>query len=156
MTIDALRDTAVRDEAREALARGVAHLRSLQYPGGYWWGELESNSTIASEHVFMLHLFGLATDDLRRRLGNELLATQRDDGSWANWWNGPADLSTTVESYYALRLCGIPADDPSSRWVASSSLPRRRRRSSVARPNRWSMNTCSETIVLLDSSSPHQ
>ena len=60
----------------------------------------------------MLHLFGLATDDLRRRLGNELLATQRDDGSWANWWNGPADLSTTVESYYALRLCGIPADDP--------------------------------------------
>jgi len=112
VTIDALRDTAVRDEAREALARGVAHLRSLQYPGGYWWGELESNSTIASEHVFMLHLFGLATDDLRRRLGNELLATQRDDGSWANWWNGPADLSTTVESYYALRLCGIPADDP--------------------------------------------
>ena len=30
----------------------------------------------------MLHLFGLATDDLRRRLANELLATQRDDGSY--------------------------------------------------------------------------
>jgi squalene-hopene/tetraprenyl-beta-curcumene cyclase len=112
MSTDALRDTGIRDEARAALERGAAHLRSLQHPEGYWWGELESNSTIVSEHVFMLHLFGLATDDLRRRLGNELLATQRDDGSWANWWDGPADLSTTVESYYALRLCGIPADDP--------------------------------------------
>jgi squalene-hopene/tetraprenyl-beta-curcumene cyclase len=111
MSVDAVR-AAVRDEARETLERGVAHLRSLQYDEGYWWGELESNSTIVSEHVFMLHLFGLATDDLRRRLGSELLATQRDDGSWANWWGGPADLSTTVESYYALRLCGIPADDP--------------------------------------------
>ena len=88
MSIDALRDTGIRDEARDALERGAAHLRSLQYPDGYWWGQLESNSSIVSEHVFMLHLFGLATDDLRRRLGNELIATQREDGSWANWWDG--------------------------------------------------------------------
>ena len=32
--------------------------------------------------------------------------------AWANWYSGPADLSTTVEAYYALRLCGLPADDP--------------------------------------------
>jgi squalene-hopene/tetraprenyl-beta-curcumene cyclase len=112
VSLGALNDAGVHDEARVALARGVEHLRSLQHAGGCWWGELESNASIVAEHVFMLHLFGLATDDLRRRLGNELLATQRDDGSWANWFTGPADLSTTVEGYYALRLCGVPADDP--------------------------------------------
>ena len=92
------------------------HLRSLQHPDGYWWGELESNATIIAEHVFMLHLFGLATDDLRRRLGNELLATQRDDGVVGA--SGTAARPTSrrrSRRYYALRLCGIPADDPRMR-----------------------------------------
>ena len=80
----------------------------------------------------MLHLFGLATDDLRRRLGNELLATQRDDGSWANWWNGPADLSTTVESYYALRLCGMPGRRPAAWPAREGGGPRPRRRGAGA------------------------
>jgi squalene-hopene/tetraprenyl-beta-curcumene cyclase len=112
VTTGAATGAAVRDEARAALGRAVAHLRRLQHPDGYWWGELESNATITAEHVFMLHALGLATADLRRRLASELLATQRDDGSWANWYSGPADLSTTAEGYYALRLCGVPADDP--------------------------------------------
>jgi squalene-hopene/tetraprenyl-beta-curcumene cyclase len=105
----------VREQARATLERAAAHLRGLQHPEGFWWGELESNATITAEHVFMLHAFGLATDDLRRRLGNELLATQGPDGAWRNWYRGPADLSTTAEAWYALRLCGIPADDPRMR-----------------------------------------
>ncbi len=107
--------TSVREEAAEALRRGEARLRELQHPGGYWWAELESNATITAEHVFMLHAFGLATDDLRRRLDNELLDTQGDDGGWRVWYSGPPDLSTTAEAWYALRLCGVPADDPRMR-----------------------------------------
>jgi squalene-hopene/tetraprenyl-beta-curcumene cyclase len=103
-------DRTVRDDAREALARGAAHLRSQRAPEGFWWAELESNPTITAEHVFMLHALGLADDDRRRRLANELLATQCDDGAWRVWFSGPADLSTTVEAYYALRLCGVPSD----------------------------------------------
>lgn len=112
MTTGAAHDPGVRDHAHIALERGVAHLRSLQQPEGYWWAELESNATITAEHVFMLHALGLATDDLRRRLANELLATQEDDGAWRVWYSGPPDLSTTVEAYYALKLCGVPAHDP--------------------------------------------
>jgi squalene-hopene/tetraprenyl-beta-curcumene cyclase len=103
---------AVRDEAREALERGEARLRRLQSPEGYWWGELESNPTITAEHVFLLEALGLADDGLRRRLANELLAVQGGDGGWRVWYSGPADLSTTAEAYYALRLCGLPASDP--------------------------------------------
>ncbi len=105
-------DPAVRARAREALARGAAHLRSQRAPEGYWWSELESNPTITAEHAFMLHALGLADEDRCRRVANELLATQGDDGAWRVWFSGPADLLTTVEAYYALRLCGVPADEP--------------------------------------------
>lgn len=122
MTTETARGTATEDAARAALERGAAYLRSQRDPAGYWWAELESNPTITAEHVFMLHALGLADDDLRRRLANELLAMQGDDGAWRVWHSGPADLSTTVEAWYALRLCGVPADDP--RMVAGREAAR--------------------------------
>jgi squalene-hopene/tetraprenyl-beta-curcumene cyclase len=112
VTTGAAHAASVRDESREALARGEAHLRRLQSPEGYWWGELESNPTITAEHVFLLEALGRSDGDLRHRLANELLAVQGDDGGWRVWYSGPADLSTTAEAYYALRLCGVPRSDP--------------------------------------------
>src|SRR5439155_1356295 len=29
-----------------------------------------------------------------------------DDGTWSIWFEGPADLNTTLESYVALKMCG--------------------------------------------------
>jgi len=98
--------------ARGTMERGLDHLLSLQHADGYWWGELESNATITSEHLFLISAFGIATDDDRRKVAAELLATQREDGSWPVWYGGPPDLSTTAEAYYALKLAGIPPDDP--------------------------------------------
>jgi squalene-hopene/tetraprenyl-beta-curcumene cyclase len=102
----------VVDAVRSALRRGKEHLLSLQAPEGYWWGELESNVTITAEHLFMLCLFDRATPDDKRKIANEILATQGDGGGWPVWFGGPDDLSCTVEAYYALRLAGIPADHP--------------------------------------------
>src|SRR5205085_12336186 len=62
--------------ARQTLERGLEHLLSLQHADGYWWGELESNATITSEHLFLMSAFGIATDDDRRKVAAELLATQ--------------------------------------------------------------------------------
>jgi len=122
VSTEATHDPSVRARAREALERGAAHLRGMRAPEGYWWAELESNPTITAEHVFMLHALGIADDDDRRRLANELLATQGDDGGWRVWYSGPPDLSTTVEAYYALKLCGVPADDP--RMAAARAMAR--------------------------------
>src|SRR5919197_754532 len=36
----------------------------------------------------------------------------RADGTWANFEGGPADLSTTIEAYAALRLAGDDIDAP--------------------------------------------
>ena len=36
--------------------------------------------------------------------------SQRADGTWSTFYQGPADLSVTVEAYWALRYAGDPAD----------------------------------------------
>ena len=62
-----------------------------------------------AEHLFWLHVLGLRDPDTDRRLANDILARQRDDGTWSNWWEGPPDLSTTIESYVALKMAGVDA-----------------------------------------------
>ena len=89
--------------------RRPTRLLELQHPGGWWVGELESNATMVAEHLFWLHVLGLRDPDTDRRLANDILARRRDDGTWSNWWEGPADLSTTIESYVALKMAGVDA-----------------------------------------------
>ncbi|MBU6363424.1 MAG: squalene--hopene cyclase [Acidobacteria bacterium] len=100
----------LRAAARLAADRGAQHLRELQDPSGYWWGELESNASITAEQLFLLSALGRATDDDRREITAELLATQGEDGGWPVWHGAAGDLSVTVEAWYALRLAGVPAD----------------------------------------------
>jgi squalene-hopene/tetraprenyl-beta-curcumene cyclase len=95
-----------------AIDAATKRLLELQHPEGYWVGELESNVTMTAQHLFWHHVLGLRTPDLDRRIANELLARQRDNGTWAMWFDGPADLDTTVEAYAALKLAGV---DPGTR-----------------------------------------
>ena len=62
---------------------------------------------MTAQHLFWHHVLGLRTPELDRKIANELLARQRDDGTWAIWFDGPGDLSTTVEAYAALKLAGV-------------------------------------------------
>src|SRR5919201_5129820 len=99
----------------QALERGTERLLALQHPDGWWKGELESNATMIAQHLFWHHVLGLRTPELDQKIANELLARRRDDGTWAIWWEGPADLSTTIEAYVALKLAGV---DPGSQTRA--------------------------------------
>jgi squalene-hopene/tetraprenyl-beta-curcumene cyclase len=90
-----------------ALERGGQRLLDLQHPDGWWKGELESNVTMTAQHLFWHHVLGLRTPELDRKIANELLARRRDDGTWAIWFEGPADLDTTIEAYAALKLAGV-------------------------------------------------
>src|ERR687886_574182 len=95
-----------------ALVRGADRLLELQRPDGHWCGELESNVTMTAQHLFWHHFLGLRTPELDRKIANELLARRREDGTWAIWLDGPADLNTTIEAYAALKLAGV---DPGTR-----------------------------------------
>src|SRR6476661_3243780 len=95
-----------------AIERGTRRLLELQHPDGHWVGELESNVTMTAQHLFWQHFLGLRDPEADRKLANELLARRRDDGTWSIWWEGPGDLSTTIEAYVALKMCGV---DPGER-----------------------------------------
>ena len=97
--------------------RAAERLLSLQHPDGWWKGELESNATMIAEHLFLLHFLGLRDADTDRLLANELLARRRTDGTWSIWFEGPPDLSVTVEAYAALELAGVDAGDATRDFI---------------------------------------
>ena len=94
----------------EALDRAVSHLLSLQHADGWWKGELATNVTMEAEDLLMRAFLGVLDDEVLRPTAAWIRAQQSDSGSWATFFDGPGDLSTTVEAYTALRLAGDPPD----------------------------------------------
>jgi squalene-hopene/tetraprenyl-beta-curcumene cyclase len=112
--------TTAANAAVLALERGRDHLLALQDPDGFWKGELETNVTIDAEDLFLRYHLGIL--DPATATARWIRSKQRYDGSWATFFGGPADLSTTVEAYLALRLAG---DDPgAAHMVRAAGLVR--------------------------------
>jgi squalene-hopene/tetraprenyl-beta-curcumene cyclase len=95
-----------------ALGRAVDWLLYQQNEEGWWSGELETNVTMTAEHVLLFKFLGLPIDEFRNGAIAHIFNHQREDGSWALYYDGPADLSTTIEAYVALKVLGVdPARD---------------------------------------------
>ncbi|MBN3945519.1 MAG: squalene--hopene cyclase [Nostoc sp. NMS7] len=100
------------NQVATAIAASQEYLLSLQNPAGYWWGELESNVTITAEVVLLHKIWGT---DQRRPLDKVeayLRQEQRQHGGWELFYGDGGELSTSVEAYMALRLLGVPANNP--------------------------------------------
>ncbi len=110
------------DAARLALQRGRDYLLSLQHPDGYWKGELETNVTIDSEDLFLRFYLDILEPGATEATARWIRSKQRPDGSWATFFGGPADVSTTVEAYVALRLAG---DDPAAEHMQRAAAAAR-------------------------------
>jgi squalene-hopene/tetraprenyl-beta-curcumene cyclase len=102
-----------RPDLEESLAaavkRGRDHLVERQSPAGWWKGELRTNVTMDAEDLLLRQFLGILTDRDLDESARWIRSQQRTDGTWATFYDGPGDLSTTVEAYAALRLAG---DDP--------------------------------------------
>ncbi|MGI8576630.1 MAG: squalene--hopene cyclase [Nocardioidaceae bacterium] len=113
LTSDARATAATRAVDRDALEatldRAVHHLLSRQHHDGWWRGLLETNVTMDAEDLMMRQFLGVRTAKQTRASAVWIRGQQRFDGSWTNFFDGPADPSTTAEAYIALRLAG---DDP--------------------------------------------
>jgi squalene-hopene/tetraprenyl-beta-curcumene cyclase len=94
---------------KQALARGVSYLLSLQEDPGYWVAELETNVTMDGEDLMLRQFLGIADPELTRKTAAWIRSRQLGDGTWNIYFEGPANLSATVEAYLALRLAGDPA-----------------------------------------------
>ena len=98
------------------LDAAIDWLSRRQDAGGWWVGELETNVTMTAEHVLLLSFLGLPIDGIRAGAIRHILSAQREDGSWALYHGGPADLSTTIEAYVALKVLGTdPAGNEMTR-----------------------------------------
>jgi squalene-hopene/tetraprenyl-beta-curcumene cyclase len=115
-------------DASSALARARDHLLALQHEQGWWQGELETNVTMDAEDLLMREFLGVRTPEQTAAAARWIASQQREDGTWANFYGGPADLSTTVEAYVALRLAGHDPRAPhmarAAEWIrASGGIP---------------------------------
>jgi squalene-hopene/tetraprenyl-beta-curcumene cyclase len=86
------------------------YLLSTQNDEGYWVDELEANVTISAEYIFFMHFTGRLDPVKQEKVVNYLLHQQREDGSWTLFYGGLCDINSTVESYMALKMAGLPAD----------------------------------------------
>jgi squalene-hopene/tetraprenyl-beta-curcumene cyclase len=112
------RSTDPSDDVEAALDRGVAHLRSLQNPAGWWKGELETNVTIDAEDLLLRQFLGIRGDQETAETARWIRSRQRPDGTWATYYGGPGDLSTTAEAWVALRLAG---DEPQAAHMLAAA-----------------------------------
>jgi squalene-hopene/tetraprenyl-beta-curcumene cyclase len=100
------------NSARGVLDRAVDYLIGLQDAAGWWQGELETNVTMDAEDLLLREFLGIRTAGETAAAARWIRSSQRQDGTWANFRGGDADLSTTVEAYAALRLAGDAPDAP--------------------------------------------
>jgi squalene-hopene/tetraprenyl-beta-curcumene cyclase len=100
------------DAVADTLDRAVDALGRLQDSAGWWKGELETNVTMEAEDLLLRQFLGIRSEDQTRRSAKWIRSRQRDDGTWATFYAGPSDLSTTIEAYVALRLAGDEVDAP--------------------------------------------
>ena len=112
-----MRDGADEFAAADTLARAEEHLLSLQAAAGWWKGELRTNVTMDAEDVLMRHFLAILDPEQLAQTARWIRSQQRADGTWATFFGGPGDLSTTVEAYAALRLAG---DDPDAAHLATA------------------------------------
>jgi len=110
--------TDVRSDTALALERASEHLLSLQEAAGWWRGELQTNVTMDAEDMLLREFLGIREPDGTARSAAWIRSQQREDGTWANFYGAPGDLSTTVEAYWALRLAGDDREAPHMRAAA--------------------------------------
>ncbi len=95
-----------------AISRAQGRLLQLQAPEGFWVGELEADSTITSEYLLLCHLLDRVNRERERKAVRYLRRTQLPDGGWNLFAGGATNLSATIKAYFAMKMAGVPVDDP--------------------------------------------
>jgi squalene-hopene/tetraprenyl-beta-curcumene cyclase len=104
--------TAVRTEVDHAISRARDVLLATQAPDGHWVGEAEANSTITSEYLLLCHLLDRVDRERETKMVRYLRERQLADGGYSLYDGGSANLSATIKAYFAMKVAGVPVDDP--------------------------------------------
>jgi squalene-hopene/tetraprenyl-beta-curcumene cyclase len=99
-------------EVDSAISRSADFILSLQHPEGYWCGELEADSMLEADYIFLHTLLESGDRGRLERALAEMWRYQKEDGSWSIYPGGPGNISLSVKCYLAAKLMGVPASDP--------------------------------------------
>jgi squalene-hopene/tetraprenyl-beta-curcumene cyclase len=106
--------------AQSRIRAAADRLLSLQHPDGYWCALLTADTTLESDFI-LLQLWTHAPvngvwappDPGRiRRAADRILSRQLADGGFNIYVKGPSEVSASVKAYFALKVAGLPIDDP--------------------------------------------
>ncbi len=95
-----------------AIQRAQDYLLRMQYPEGFWWGELESNVAITSEYLLLTHFLGVADKARWAKIVTYLQRQQLSNGGWSIYYGDSGNLSMSVEAYFAMKLAGVSPQEP--------------------------------------------
>jgi squalene-hopene/tetraprenyl-beta-curcumene cyclase len=112
------------DHIADGIKRAKDWLLGQQHPDGYWCGELEADSMLESDYIFMHTLLGTGEPGKMERAVNEILRHQNEDGGWSLYPGGPSNISYGVKAYLALKIMGWSKDHPvmvkAREWVLAN------------------------------------
>lgn len=98
-----------------AIDAAARWLIARQHPTGWWCGELEADSTLESYLVLLRAFTGSPEHPDVRGLARTIRDQMLPDGGWNTYPGGPAELSASCLSYFALKIAGVPASDDDMR-----------------------------------------
>src|SRR6202050_2931667 len=84
-------------------------LLKAQFQDGYWWGELEADTTLESDYILYLEVVAPHETAKIEKAANYVRKHQLEDGGWNIFPGGPSEINATVKAYFALRLAGEEA-----------------------------------------------
>jgi squalene-hopene/tetraprenyl-beta-curcumene cyclase len=95
-----------------AISNAREFVFSLQHLDGYWCGELEADSMLEADYIFLHTLLESGDPGRLKRACAEMMRYQNEDGSWSIYPGGPGNISLSVKCYSAAKLMGMGPSDP--------------------------------------------
>ena len=110
----AVSDPPLKGDPRieSAIEATTQWLLDRQHPDGYWVGELEGDTILESEYVLLMTFLGREAEEVCVKACRYMRDREHADGGWAIYPGGPPEVSASVKAYLAMKIVGVPLDDP--------------------------------------------
>ncbi|MBZ0257972.1 squalene--hopene cyclase, partial [bacterium] len=118
--------TTPRDRAQrilQSISNAQDYLLSIQKSAGYWCFDLEADSSLVADYLFLAHYIDKVDPDLQDKSIRWILDTQLEDGGWNIYHGGPSELNITVKCAFAMQLAGY--DKNSEAYIKAVECIRR-------------------------------
>ena len=66
---------------------------SRQHEDGWWCGELEADTTLESDYIFLHTVLGTRNERRFQQCAEEILRHQNEDGGWPIYQGGPSNVT---------------------------------------------------------------